>query len=99
MRFGGGGTGPRATATHLVVLYDPSDNRVVHLHQVVVLEGGETVSREDAERHAVDQARLLGHDPERLTGLHLDTPLPDEPGVLHVGAGGRLVAIWPDAQR
>ncbi|WP_418153150.1 hypothetical protein [Actinoalloteichus caeruleus] len=96
--FAVAGDAPAVALTHVVALYDPSDNRVVHPHHVVVLEGARRITREEAEREAVDRARELGRDTARLRSLYLDTPLPEEPGVPHVDtATGRVLAVHVEA--
>jgi hypothetical protein len=100
MELVGAGNALSVALTHVVALYDPSDGRVVHLHHVVVLEGGKRISREEAERQAAVTARELGHESDRLRSLYLETPLPEEPGVLHVDtAAGRVYAASPDTAR
>ncbi|AEW99159.1 hypothetical protein [Streptantibioticus cattleyicolor] len=96
MPHGSGGDAPEVSLTHTVALYDPADGRVVHLHQVVVLGGGGRVEEDRAEREAVENARLRGHDVGGLRVQHVTAPLPDRPGVLHVDtATGELVALAP----
>jgi hypothetical protein len=83
MNAGGvGSAGVRIDTVHTVVLFRPSDGKVIHLHQSVVLEGGRMITREDAERRAVESARRMGHDVESLSTLYLDRPAP--PGQLAV---------------
>ncbi|MCP2165547.1 hypothetical protein [Goodfellowiella coeruleoviolacea] len=100
MESAGAGNAPSVALTHVVALYDPADGRVVHLHHVVVLEGGRRISREEAERQAVVSARESGHESDGLRSRYLETPLPEGPGVLHVDtATGRVHAAAPDPAR
>ncbi|MFD7102327.1 hypothetical protein [Streptomyces celluloflavus] len=87
MQYMSAGNGPLVSLTHTVAVYDPaSDGRVVHLHHVVVLEGGKTVGREEVEQEALGKAREKGHDVGRLRLQYLDVPLPEGRGVLCVDA-------------
>jgi hypothetical protein len=52
-----------------VAIYEPADGRVVHMHHVVICEGGKSISPQQAESEAVEQARRRGHDTARLETL------------------------------
>lgn len=71
---GTGGKAPKVSATHTVALYDPADGRVVHMHHVVVFEGGKSVSAEEAQREAVENARRRGREVGKLKTLLVDRP-------------------------
>ena len=70
---------PHAAGSHsvgshtAVVLYDPRDGRVVHIHQFFVFEGGEEPEEETRARMAHDTARQAGHDVGALELLHADS--------------------------
>jgi hypothetical protein len=98
MNAGGiGSAGVKVVAVHTVAFYRPSDGRVEHVHQSVVLEGGAMTTREEAERRAADAARRAGHAVEGLSTLYLDRAAP--PGRLNVDLDrNELVPISPPAE-
>ncbi len=71
-----GGSGSKVTAVHTVALYRPSDGRVLHVHQSVVLENARMLKKEDVERRAIEAARRMGHEVKGLATLHLDQSAP-----------------------
>lgn len=98
--IGTGGEGPKVSATHIVALYDPTNGRVVHLHQVVVFEGGKSISQEDAQREIIDKARRRGHDVDRLEVLYVGDRLPGKGGHFRVDiASKRLIPLEAPARR
>lgn len=83
---------PNVSAQYVVVLYDPSDGRVAHLHLVHVLEGGKDVTRAEAEEEAKAKAAAAGHDVAKHQLLHA-SELPEGDGLYLVDtAKGILVA-------
>jgi hypothetical protein len=64
-------------------VYRPDDGRVVQVNNVVVFEGGKTITREEAEKEAIENARLIGHDVKGLKLLFVDE-LPSSPSGLRV---------------
>ena len=96
--IGSGGKAPKVAATHVVAVYDPTDGRVVHLHEVVVFEGGKSISRGEAEREALEHAHRHGHPVERLKALWVH----ERPAGGHLRvdvASGKLIALKPPARR
>jgi hypothetical protein len=98
--IGTGGTAPKLAATHTVALYDPIDGRVVHMHHVVVFEGGKAVTAQQAENEAVEKAHRRGHPVDRLERLSLAGPAPRVGGRFRVDLASRtLVALDHPARR
>jgi len=60
------------------VLYDPSDGRIVHQHEVVNFPGAKAVENEEIESKAVRLAAKLGHDISKLKALHLSGAFPSD---------------------
>ncbi len=60
------GLAPLIADVHVVALYEPSDGRIVHLHAVVVCEGGRPISEQDAIDEARSHAAKRNRRPERL---------------------------------
>ncbi len=96
--IGSGGKAPKVSANHVIAVYDPTDGRVLHLHEVVVFEGGKSVSREEAEREALEHARRRGHPVDRLKTLWVRERLAGGHFRVDV-AGGKLIASKPPARR
>ncbi|MEU5438318.1 hypothetical protein AB0G73_33885 [Streptomyces sp. NPDC020719] len=93
MEHGSGGTAPGVSLTHVVAVYEATGGRVVHLHHVVVLEGGQRIEQADAEREALQKAQGEGHAVSGLRTHYVTRPLPREPGVLHFDvAAGTVIA-------
>ncbi len=67
--FANGGRAPKVRARHTVAVYDPADGRVVHMHHVVMFEGGKEITSQQAEREAIEKATRRGHDAGRLKTL------------------------------
>ena len=82
VKFGNAGAGPKVSDTHVVAIYDPSDNRVIHLHHVVIFEGGKPVSKEDAESEALAAVRRNGIDDGAFRVVHISEELPHVRGQL-----------------
>jgi hypothetical protein len=81
-------------------LYREADGKVVHLHQVVVFEGGSDVTPEMAEKEAHDNARRRGHELSKLTTLRVGPRLPSSNGGYRVDlARKELVAVELPARR
>ncbi|MFH8660809.1 hypothetical protein [Streptomyces afghaniensis] len=54
------------------VVFDTSDGRILHIHDVVTIEGGEDTSDEAVARQALQLAAERGVDTRNLDTLHLD---------------------------
>jgi len=67
--FANGGKAPKVSATHTVAVYDPTDGKIVHMHHVVVFEGGKKVNAQEAENEAMQRAKSRGHDAGKLKAL------------------------------
>jgi hypothetical protein len=50
-------------------VYDPSDGKIVHMHHVVVFEGGKKVNEQEAENEAMHRAKSRGHAADKLKTL------------------------------
>ena len=97
MKSGGSGSKLKVSATQAVAVYDPSNGRVVHWHEVVVFEGGKAVSREQAEQEATDAARRHGHDIGKLRTLHMSEP--PEPGVYRIDLEKEAPVLIPQPEQ
>jgi hypothetical protein len=62
---------PPVKSARSCVLYDSHSGRILHIHQAVVLEGGETPT--EAELESTARAMLGGRDaePSKVVALHL----------------------------
>jgi hypothetical protein len=62
---------PRVQSVRSCVLYDSESGRILHIHQSVVLEGGQTPT--EAELESTARSMLDGHDiePSKVAALHL----------------------------
>jgi hypothetical protein len=74
MMMGGAGKSLKVTESHSVAVYDPKDGRVLHMHHVVVLEGGKSVGAEQAQKEALAAAKRRGLRVEKLKTLRADLP-------------------------
>ncbi|MGL5931051.1 MAG: hypothetical protein ACRCY8_19125, partial [Dermatophilaceae bacterium] len=63
---------PRLASVDTIALYDPGDGRIVHLHDVLTMEGAEPRSAEDRRRSARETAAELGVAVDGLELLHLE---------------------------
>jgi hypothetical protein len=57
------------------VLYDPNSGRILHIHQIIVLEGGDTPTEADVDKTA--RAVLGERDAESAKALALHLPHAD----------------------
>ena len=69
------------------MVFDPSDGKIHHIHEVVTLEGAEAVSDYEVEQRAVSLAAERGLDSSVLKAIHID---PEEL------APGARYAVDPD---
>jgi hypothetical protein len=67
-----GGTLLKPESVRVCVLYDPSDGRIVHQHEIVGFPGAERVNDEYLTSRAYATAARLGHNTSALRTLHLD---------------------------
>jgi hypothetical protein len=96
---GSGGKAPKVSATHIVAVYDPADGRLLHLHHVVVFEGGKSISPKEAEREAIEHARRRGHNVAKLKTLLVRERLPGGGHFRVDVAKGKLIALEPPVRR
>src|SRR5437660_467534 len=98
--MGNGGNAPKVSATHLVAVYDPADGRVVHMHHVLVMEGGKPVSAEQAEKEAVEHVKRRGRDAGSLRTLLAERHLHSHRGLFRVDvANQKLVPMEHPVRR
>jgi len=71
IQFAAAGKVPTLQSVDAIVVYDPKDGRVRHIHQVLVFKGGKTFDRPAAEKEALSQAEALGHRMASLRALHV----------------------------
>ena len=57
--------------SHVCVLFDPKDGRVVHSHGVTVLQPGKQIEPAELEARARQHAARFGKQVEDLSALHL----------------------------
>jgi hypothetical protein len=62
---------PPAKSARSCVLYDADSGRILHIHQSVVLEGGETPADADMERTARELLADRDIKPTKVLALHL----------------------------
>ena len=62
---------PALQSVDAIVIYDPEDGRVRHIHHVFVLYGGTPFDRRTAEKAALVEAEALGHRVSSLKLLHV----------------------------
>ena len=74
MNIGSGGATPKVSVRHNVAVYR-TDGFVVHLHEVLVFEGGKHINAEAAEQEALDHARRRGLDLSKLKVLRVGDQL------------------------
>jgi hypothetical protein len=98
MMTGGAGKSLKIVEGHAVAVYDPKDGRVVHMHHVIVFEGGKSVSAEQAQKEAVEAVKRRGLRVENVKTLRAD--LPAEPaGRFKVDVDKKkLIALKPPAR-
>ena len=65
------GATPKVVANRTIALYDPQDGRIVHMHQVLTLEGARQLDPQQYEREARKHAQRLGHPVQPLHALHI----------------------------
>ncbi len=76
------------------VLYDPSDGRIVHCHEIVHFETGIEIDDKDMESKTLRLATNLEHETSKLQALHLSGPFPSDKRYYKVDPQSRrLVAI------
>jgi hypothetical protein len=84
-------------ATHICVLYNPSNGRVVHTHRVLDFTGAKKTGKEHVEARCLTIAKKLGHATDKLKTLHVphekfkDTT----PYKVDVKAGKLVEIPWP----
>ena len=68
---GSSNSAPPMKSARSCVLYDSGSGRILHIHQVVVLEGGATPT--EAELESTAREMLVGHDAgaSKVAALHL----------------------------
>jgi len=70
-QFAAAGKVPALQSVDAIVVYDPKNGRVRHIHQVLVFKGGNAFVRLAAEKEALSQAEALGHRTASLRTLHV----------------------------
>lgn len=75
-------------SSKVCVLYDPKDGRVIHVHGVTILPGGEKVSDAELLERTIAHAKALGRSVQELKSLHLPLSVIGQPGTLKVDAKG-----------
>jgi hypothetical protein len=83
-------------ASRVCVLFDPSDGRIVHIHGVTSPGGARSVTDEELEQKAIENAQRLGHSTADLKALHVPPSAVRQRGPLRV-EGTNIVPIRPAA--
>lgn len=65
------GSAPAIQSIQAVALYDPGDGRIVHMHHTIRFEGANERRVEEQVQQAIETARRLGHDVQRIKSLHV----------------------------
>jgi hypothetical protein len=65
-------------STRTCFLYDPSDGRIVHQHEVINFPGARQVEDKEVESTTLRLAGKLGYDTSKLLTLHLSGALPGD---------------------
>jgi len=63
------GATPKVVANRTIALYDPQDGRIVHMHQVLTLEGARQLDPQQYEREARKHAPAAGAPGTTVTRL------------------------------
>ena len=58
-------------ASRACILFDPKDGRVVHVHGVTILAGGQEVSQAELEKRTRTHAQHFGRSLDGLKTLHV----------------------------
>jgi len=78
------------------VLYDPSDGRILHTHQVLTFPGGRTVTDDEVEARARARSTHMGKPATALHVLHIAAMEHDGASVYRVDLRAKkLVKIEP----
>jgi hypothetical protein len=78
-------------ANRVCVLFDPKSGRVVHVHGVTALPGGNQITDADLEKDAVRHAKNFGCSVDGLKTLHVPFSAIKERGPFKVNAQGTAV--------
>jgi hypothetical protein len=68
---GSSNAAPPVKSARSCVLYDSDSGRILHIHQAVVLEGGETPTKAEMERTAFEMLDSHDAEPSKVAALHL----------------------------
>lgn len=71
MRIMGAGVKLKQRSIQTVVVYDPTDGRIVHTHHVIVLEGANMSPAKKVEQAALMLAEKAGNDRSKMAVLNL----------------------------
>ncbi len=94
MSFTLGGNILKPEAVRICVLYDPSNGRIVHTHEVVTLPGGRKVDEKEMERRTLQRAASAGVDTSKLKVMHVPPEEYDRTSLYRVELKGlRLVKL------
>jgi hypothetical protein len=63
---------PRVQSVQTCVVFDPTDGKIQHIHDVVTLEGAEAVSDYEVEQRALSLVAERGLDSSTLKTIHVD---------------------------
>ncbi|MGL5818493.1 MAG: hypothetical protein ACRCYR_13075 [Phycicoccus sp.] len=89
------GRAPRLASVDTIALYDPADGRIVHLHDVLRMEGAEPRPAEDRHRSARETAAELGVAVDGLELLHLEDFAVDPGRAYRVDTARRVLVELP----
>jgi hypothetical protein len=81
-------------SSKVCILYDAKTGRVVHVHGVTVLEGGQPISESELEERARSRAVAIGRSVSGLKILHLRIPeIPQEIPLIVNPEGTGLISV------
>src|SRR5262245_2021618 len=98
MNNGNGEENLKVSARHSVDVYI-TELTIIHLHEVIVFEGGKQINAEAAEQEALDHARRRGLDLSKLKVLRVGDQLTSGGGYRVDVATRKLIALELPASR
>ena len=67
------GNVPKLKSIDTIVLYDPENGKIHHMHRVLNLEGCSPLDPQEVEKNLILTAGKLGHNIEKLKILHTES--------------------------
>jgi hypothetical protein len=70
-RLQSAGKFPAVKSIDTVALYDEKSGAVLHLHEIIMFEGAKAKTIEEMQNDALDYAKQLGNNVQKLAALHV----------------------------